>query len=214
MSAEEQVGKGDAAKSDFMAAQEIKAILAGRDATEQERIIRWVGESLGLTLHLRAKPAPHHAHGDNVESPPADAGADSRVDADEPRKPQDIKSFVQSKQPKSDMQFVAVVAYYHRFLATPRKEFVTTDDIQEGGRQSGRGVFSAPRQPLNNAVAQGYLDRGTAAGEFRLNAVGENLVAMTLPGGSGAASESSPRKRRPNGPKPKGKKKAKGKRSA
>lgn len=214
MSADEQVGKGDAAKSDFMAAQEIKAILTGRDATEQERIIRWVGESLGLTLHLRAKPAQHHGHVDEVEPPPTDPGAGTRADADEPRKPQDIKSFVQSKQPKSDMQFVAVVAYYHRFLATPKKEFVTTDDIQEGGRQSGRGVFTAPRVPLNNAVAQGYLDRGTAPGEFRLNAVGENLVAMTLPGGSGAASESTPRKRRSNGAKTKGKKKAKAKKSA
>jgi hypothetical protein len=214
MSAEEQVGKGDAAKSDFMAAQEIKAILTGRDAIEQERIIRWVGESLGLTLHLRAKPAPQHGHSDEVEPAPADPGAGSRADSDEPRKPQDIKSFVQSKQPKSDMQFVAVVAYYHRFLATPKKEFVTTDDIQEGGRQSGRGVFSTPRTPLNNAVAQGYLDRGTAPGEFRLNAVGENLVAMTLPGGSGAASEAAPRKRKPNGGKAKGKKKVKGKRAA
>jgi hypothetical protein len=37
-----------ATKSDFMAAEEIKAILNGRDKNEQERIIRWVSESLGL----------------------------------------------------------------------------------------------------------------------------------------------------------------------
>lgn len=30
-----------ATKSDFMAAEEIKAILHGRDKTEQEKILRW-----------------------------------------------------------------------------------------------------------------------------------------------------------------------------
>jgi hypothetical protein len=33
----------------------------------------------------------------------------------------------------------------------------------------------------NNALNQGYFDRAER-GEFKLNAVGENLVAMALPG--------------------------------
>jgi hypothetical protein len=35
----------DEAKSDFLAAEEIKKILHGRPKAEQERIVRWVSES-------------------------------------------------------------------------------------------------------------------------------------------------------------------------
>lgn len=37
-------------KSDFLAAEEIKGILHGRERPEQERIIRWVNESLNLAV--------------------------------------------------------------------------------------------------------------------------------------------------------------------
>jgi hypothetical protein len=43
-----------------------------------------------------------------------------------------------------------------------------------------------PTQTLRNAKTLGYLD-GTSPGEFGINSVGENLVAMTLPGNSEAA---------------------------
>ena len=36
---------------------------------------------------------------------------------------------------------------------------------------------------LNNAKNQGYLD-SAERGAFQINSVGENLVAMTLPGGA------------------------------
>jgi len=42
-----------------------------------------------------------------------------------------------------------------------------------------------PTSTLNNALRSGYLDKGSKRGTFRINAVGENLVAMTLPGGDG-----------------------------
>jgi hypothetical protein len=184
-----------------MAAQEIKGILAGRDSAEQERIIRWVGESLGLTLHLRAKHPHATAERPDIE-PPEDAL--DRVVPSEPPKPKDIKSFVQAKQPKSDMQFVAVVAYYHRFVASERKEAITTEDVQEGARHSGRAVFKTPSVTMSNAVQQGYLDRG-ARGEYKLNAVGENLVAMTLPGATGEArAKRAPQKRKASSGKAKG----------
>jgi len=48
---------------------------------------------------------------------------------------------------------------------------------------------------LNNAVALGYLDRA-GRGEFKLNAVGENLVAMTLPGSGADANGGKPRRSR------------------
>jgi hypothetical protein len=42
--------------------------------------------------------------------------------------------------------------------------------------------------PQGNAKNLGYLD-GTSPGEFSINTVGENLVAMTLPGTAGGAAK-------------------------
>jgi hypothetical protein len=47
-----------------------------------------------------------------------------------------------------------------------------------------------PNKTLNNAKGLGYLD-SPERGQFTINTVGENLVAMTLPGG---VAEATPRK--------------------
>lgn len=185
-------------KSDFLSAEEIKGILQGRDKAEQERIVRWVAESLGLAPALGAiggQPgAPPHP-----EQPLADGG--HRVSAGLPsERKRDIKAFVEEKNPKSDIQFAAVVAYFYRFEAPEpdRKEAITSTDLQEAARLAGRPRFRKPSVPLNNAVRQGYLDRAER-GSCSVNAVGENLVAMTLPStgrdtsGPGAARKSKKR---------------------
>lgn len=169
-------------KSDFMAAEDIKAILAGREKIEQERIMRWVGESLGVT----AAPAPAAA----PSAKPADPAAPA-APAGAPAAPlghkNDIKSFMSAKMPKSDMQAAAVIAYFYRFEApeAERKDTVTPNDLQTASRQARGYSFNNARVTLNNAVGQGYFDRGGARGVFSLNAVGENLVAMALPGSGG-----------------------------
>jgi hypothetical protein len=161
-----------------MAAEEIKGILQGRDKTEQERIVRWVTESLGLaavTAVASAHPAPTPALSlvyPGQPASPTPAGA------------KNIKSFVGERKPKSDMQFAAVAAYYHRFEAPDRRDTVTADDLQEASRLARGYGFKRPLVTLNNAVRQGYFDRA-GRGEFKLNAVGENLVAMALPGTGG-----------------------------
>jgi hypothetical protein len=117
-------------------------------------------------------------------------------------RPKDIKAFVEEKKPKNDIQFAAVVAYYHHFEAAEanRLETITSEHVQEAARLAGRTRFRNPAVPLNNGVTLGYFDR-PGRGEFRLNAVGENLVAMTLPGTDGDtntnSSSSRPRKNRP-----------------
>ena len=195
---EQNVSTSPGHKSDFLAAEAIKVILKDRKPEEQERIIRWVGESLGLSLHLKQKVNQAHAEPSVPTASPE--SAESEVQAPvETGKTKDIRSFVQEKQPKNDIQFVATVAYYHRFLAAQRKESITATDLQDGARLSSRPVFKAPSITLNNAVQQGYLDRG-GRGEYKLNAVGENLVAMTLPGsGSEANSKRTSRSRKANG---------------
>jgi hypothetical protein len=168
-------------KSDFLAAEDIKEILRGREKAEQERIVRWVSESLELS-GAAVRPRPEHSH------PTANAAQDpepARPSQDTART-KDIRSFAQEKQPKNDIQFVAVVAYYYRFVSPEgdRKDAITSGDLQTAARLAQRAVFKTPSVTLNNAVQQGYMDRA-ARGAYRVNAVGENLVSMTLPGAGG-----------------------------
>ena len=81
------------------------------------------------------------------------------------------------------MQFAAVVAYYYRFEASPdtQLESISAEVLQDAARLVNRHRLSRPRQTLINARAQGYLDQ-VDRGQYRINSVGENLVAMTLPG--------------------------------
>lgn len=195
-----------ATKSDFMAAEEIKAILHGRDKTEQERIIRWVAESLGLagSPSILAGTAALAAAAPAV--PPTYAqplGAPFQ-------RSKDIKTFVNERNPKSDVQFAAVAGYFYRFESSPgeRREVILPKDLDEAGRQARGYSFKDARKTLNNAVMLGYFDRA-GDGQFKLNAVGENLVAMTLPGTGGEADRGkarrAKRKRKTRVTKPKAK---------
>jgi hypothetical protein len=138
--------------TDFEAAQAIVNILRNRDKGEQGRILRWVSESLQLA------PAP-------VRSPAAPTPSALSSEAVPEARTTDIRSFVAEKQPKSDVQFAAVAAYFYRFEASEpeRKSAIGASDLQAAAR---------------------YLDRAEQRGTFRVNAVGENLVAMALPGGT------------------------------
>ena len=105
-----------------------------------------------------------------------------------PGRSTDIKSFTIAKSPKSDTQFTAVVAYYYQFEAPPeaRKAEIDAATMRDAARQAGRAQVGNWIFTLNNARNAGYLD-SAGTGKFKLNAVGENLVAITLPG-NGASS--------------------------
>lgn len=148
---------------------------------DRDRIIRWAREKLGMQPALAlAPPAGLQA----AATPPIHERGDVGSEA------QDIRSFVRAKSPKSDQQFVAVVAYYHRFLASgaDRKETITSSDLVTATRLADRTRLTQPSKTLNNAHGAGYLDK-VERGAYRLNSVGENLVAMVLPGGSAAESK-------------------------
>ncbi|MEJ0090816.1 MAG: hypothetical protein WDM80_13870 [Limisphaerales bacterium] len=152
---------------------------------DQERILRWSVEKLGVSL--ADLPPVRRVDGDQKQiNVPADVSTAGRpVGAN-------IRDFVAAKSPRSDNQFAAVVAYYYRFEAPvgQRKEFITSEDLQEACRQAGRERLKSPNATLNNAHSTGLLDRGKT-GEFAVNAVGENLVAMTLPATSGVERSKS-----------------------
>lgn len=101
-----------------------------------------------------------------------------------------FKSFVTQKEPKNDVQFAAVVAYYTGLKRQRLKESITKDDLITACRLAGRDRPPVPQQTLRNALNASLLD-STGVGNFSINTVGENLVAVTLPGDviSGGSNE-------------------------
>lgn len=143
---------------------------------DRERIIRWAREKLGMGTATAAAPAgPSRV---DVTAEPARDAATAAGPASV-----DIKKFVNEKAPRSDVHFAATVAYYHQFkaLAQQRKDSITKEDLVEACRQVDRKRPKVPAQVLVNAYQDGLFDRG-GKGHYTLNSVGENLVAMALPG--------------------------------
>lgn len=157
-----------AQKDDLEAVKLVVQALEGFDPVDQERIIRWASEKIGL----KATPAAVTAS----PTPTVPTSANSHA--------QDIKSFMASKNPRSDNQFATAVAYYYKFEAptSERKDTITAEDLQEACRQTGRKRLKSPGQTLINALHSGLLNKGGQRGTYLINTVGENLVAMALPG--------------------------------
>jgi hypothetical protein len=179
------------APDDLEAVRTVVDTLKAFPAEEQRRILRWAQEKLGLPTSAPAASAPPAATSVETGAPLATST---------PR-PRDIRTFLQEKRPSSDNQFAAAVAYYLAFEAPDgeRRSEVTAADLQHAARLSGRERLKRPIETLHNAGKRGYLDKGRARGSFRINTVGENLVAMAMPG---TDAEESGGRRRPNRKRP------------
>ncbi|MGH6692611.1 MAG: hypothetical protein ACREF4_18235 [Gammaproteobacteria bacterium] len=175
------------APDDLEAVRAVVDALKAFPAEEQRRILRWAQEKLGLPTSSPAAIAPTAAT--SVEPGGTTSTASSR--------PRDIRAFLQEKRPSSDNQFAAAVAYYFAFEApdSDRRSEITAADLQHAARLSGRERLKRPIETLHNASKRGYLDKGRARGSFRINTVGENLVAMAMPG---TDAEESGGRRRPD----------------
>jgi hypothetical protein len=164
---------------DLGAVRSLVEALKPFEREEQERIIRWAREKLGLIVTIPPMPPIPES---SVSTPTVPAGT--------PRAASDLRAFVAQKQPKSDTHFAATVAYYYQFEApeAQRKEFIGAQDLQEACRLADRARLKRPLLTLNNAHRDGLLDRGPERGTFVVNSVGENLVAIALPSNPGAQS--------------------------
>jgi len=171
---------------DIDALRAITNSLEGFAQEDQNRILRWAGEKLGLSISPPITPPPPGLP-PSLSPPPPGPGLPAGT-------PTDIKSFVALKKPKNDLQFAAIVAYFNRFEATEKKEILTTDDLLQACRLANYPRPARPGQTLLNAVNSGLLnkaDRGT----FAINSVGENLVAVTLPGDGTGDTQHRPRRK-------------------
>jgi hypothetical protein len=175
---------------DLDAVRTIVKALEEFEPKEQERILRWVREKLGLWVSSTSQDRPKAALLFEDERPPTTSARPSI----------DVKSFLSVKQPASERQLAAAVAYYYRFEAPEqqRKEWITKEDLLNACRMADWDRPKKPEQTLVNAQHAGLLDKGPERGTYVINSVGENLVAMALPEAtkpSSAKIHSSRRKR-------------------
>ena len=162
----------------FDAAKTIVEALKGLDKPSQALAIRFASESLGLS-----GVAPSGAGTPSQMFQPEIRGATHSTD---------IKQFTAAKAPKSDQQFAAVAAYFYRFEASEsaRKDAIDANTLREAARLAGRRQAKNWAFTLTNAKNSGYLD-SAGSGQYRINSVGENLVAIALPGD---VSETAPKR--------------------
>lgn len=163
------------AKTPLDAAQKIVIELKGLTSEQQSLALKFVAETLGLPLlHAASAPPISQMHPPALAAPLPPSSADHSTD---------IRAFTALKAPKSDRQFAAVVAYFYQFEAKPndRRETIDAETMKEAARLAGRPQVARWAMTLTNAKNAGYLD-AAGSGKFKLSSVGENLVAITLPG--------------------------------
>lgn len=107
--------------------------------------------------------------------------------------PTHIKTLKEQKKPKFANEMAALVAYYLANAApkADRKDRITAKDI-ETYFKIAEFPLTKTQFTLPNAKAAGYLD-AVGDGEYKLNAVGHNLVVHSMPRESG--TKAAPRRR-------------------
>jgi hypothetical protein len=156
---------------DLDAVRAIVKALEPFKAEEQERIIRWAKEKIGLAV---ITPIQERQILPSQLSQPLVSKTTNN-----------IKDFLNQKQPKSDNHLAAAVAYYYRFEApeNERKPAITKEDLLNACRLAEWERPNHPGQVLINSQGAGLLDKGSEKGAYVINSVGENLVAVALPSG-------------------------------
>jgi hypothetical protein len=114
------------------------------------------------------------------KDPPSVIQTDSARAAGVPRK--DIRTLKEEKKPSTAREMACIVAYYLQEHAPEgeRKDSVSTTDLEKYFKQANFKLPKKINQVLIDAKASGYFE-SASRGEYKLNAVGYNLVAHNLP---------------------------------
>ena len=150
--------------------QIIKA-LEGLDVKSRLTAISAACNQLGLEVEKKMPVASGGAPPDTqLGKPPIPVGA------------KDIRSLRNEKDPESAIEMACVVAYYllHYAPESERKDSVTIGDMSKYFVQGGYPLPKRIKHLLVNAKKAGYFDT-ISHGAYRLNAVGHNLIAHSLP---------------------------------
>ncbi|HAU36415.1 MAG TPA: hypothetical protein DCX07_01695 [Phycisphaerales bacterium] len=170
----------------------IKAITSALTPFEAEarlRILQYATHHLGIKTDapgVQNKPDSKAAGPQNAED---------QTSVGSQRKITDIRTLREEKQPKTDVQMAAIVAYYLAELVPldSRKEAIEPADISTYFKQAGHPLPKEPRFTLVNAKTAGYFE-SVGGGAYKLNPVGHNLVVHGLPK-SGENDGPKPRKK-------------------
>jgi hypothetical protein len=165
------------ANDDLDAVRTIAGVLAAFDASEQQRIVRWAAEKLGLP-----QPFAPGAPGPSPKRPRLAPRPRKRPGRQPSSGQSGLKAFVAAKRPKSDAELTAVVAYYLRHVA-PRQErtpVLRTEDLVSACAAVGWKRPPVPGQTLRNARSAGMLV-SAKPGAFSISPAGVKLVTQTLP---------------------------------
>lgn len=95
----------------------------------------------------------------------------------------DIRTFRAEKNPSNGVEMACLVAYYLENLANEaeRMSDINKKDLEKYFKHAS---FPLPRvvgQTLVDAKSAGYMDSSSTRGRYKLNPVGHNLVAHSLP---------------------------------
>jgi hypothetical protein len=173
--------------------QEIEAIkvvlaaLAPLSEKARASVLDYVTKRLDLTPPVAPLP--------RVSSPPAVLVPAAPGSAT--RQALHIKDFKEQKRPRSANEMAAVVAYYLTNVAAPdqRKQTINQKDVETYFKIASFPLPQQLRMTLANAKNAGYFDL-SGDGEYKLNAVGHNLVAHSMPRGASKAAGPTKRPRR------------------
>ena len=193
-------------KNELKAIETITNILQQLDKTAQQRVLQYSMQHLGLQVEQA-----------NLAPPTLQANGGAQVEQTTQHLQQqvvDIRSLRDQKQPSSDNEMAAIVAYYLCELAPEenRKDTIATKDIKKYFNQAGHELPLRPDLTLPNAKSAGYFE-SAGHGKYKLNPVGYNLVAYGLPRAKGESPtrrirRKTKRKKKAKSPKKKTVKKA------
>jgi hypothetical protein len=176
-----------AADRELEAIATILSALNNLDGESIQRVFDYIFNRLSIASPSRIAPSSPQT-GQTLQS----------IEPHRGRRPS-IRDLKDEKQPDSANQMAALVAYYLSEEADEesRKQTLTTSDLEKYFKQAGFKLPQSLEKTLANATSAGYFD-SIGNGQYKLNAVGYNLVAHNLPRGRGnSAGRSAVKKRRP-----------------
>lgn len=165
---------------ELQAMQQVIKALESLDTDARTRVLTYVFQRLGLPLAIPAPNTPLPEAQPPVPAVSAAIPAPIRIAV------ADIRSLKEAKQPKSDNQMAALVAYYLKEVApaNDRRDTISQEDIEKYFKQAGFPLPNRPAMTLVNCKHAGYFD-SAGVGMYKLNPVGHNLVAHGMPSPSG-----------------------------
>ncbi|HVN61916.1 MAG TPA: hypothetical protein VMT59_11665 [Gaiellaceae bacterium] len=156
-------------QAEFRALQAVISALQGLDHEARKRILASASTFLEIDSASSGGPRSLPDGGNGSAARPGTASYPS-FGEDRVMSP---KEFVVHKQPRSDVERIAVLAYYLTHYRDT--QFFKTLDLSKLNTEAAQPKFSNAANSANNAVKRGYLVSATK-GQRQLSAAGEQFV--------------------------------------